>query len=365
MSGQLRLHIHTADGGLVVDEDAYTLYDAREHKKPRTEWHLYYASADIGRHAAPGDLLVLFRPDESDDLFGIVASKGSTVEAQLLELLELGKDFDLERFLVVDPPDPSPTRAGEAAVALSLWDEPDVIQVDRPYVPLQHPIVARAIAEGQVPGTAEMAAAAAELVAGLVDPAAQPDEYLVRAMQSETDLFFGIEEAVAERRLETILDVGRSVPEVLRWAMSVHQARRSRRGQSLQLHFARILEARRIPHSPQCTTEPGETPDFVVPGCAEYHDPGFPAERLRMVACKTTSKERWRQILNEAIRIRPKYLLTVDPGLTAPTLEQMHEAGLIPYLPAAAIESAYAANPLRSRLGTVADLLRALEAVSL
>jgi hypothetical protein len=96
-----------------------------------------------------------------------------------------------------------------------------------------------------------------------------------------------------------------------------------------------------------------------------YHDPSFPTERLRMVACKTTSKERWRQILNEAERISPKYLLTVDPGLTAATIEQMVHAGVLPYLPVAAIDPGYADNPSRSRLHTVEDLLRELEAVSL
>jgi hypothetical protein len=195
--------------------------------------------------------------------------------------------------------------------------------------------------------------------------AREPDRYLVEVLQVETDLFFEVEKAVHDSRLRAILDGGGAVPEVLNWAMGVHQARRSRRGQSLQLHFASLLDARGIRYTAQCATEAGETPDFVTPGCPEYHEEAFPDARLRMVACKSTSKERWRQVLNEAQRINPKFLLTLDTALTASTIDQMLEAQLVPHIPAPIVSSAYAANPRRDRIRTVEDLLVDLEAATL
>jgi hypothetical protein len=363
--GTLELHLFQRGGTVIVDTAPYTLHQSREGRPRSPEWRLYYGSTALPEHAEEGDLLVLFRPDESNELIGVVAPAESTVESRLLELLAVGRDFDLRRFLVVDPPPPSDEQAAVTAAAISLWEEPDVVQADRPYVALEHPIIDRAAREGRIPGTVEMAGAAQELVAHAVDPAASPDEFLVRAMQAETDLYFRVEATVQERNVDRILERGRSVPELLKWAMTVHQSRRSRRGQSLQLHFVTILGARRIPYTAQCTTEAGRTPDFVMPGCAQYRDPFFPVDRLRMVACKTTSRERWQQIPTEAARIRRKYLLTVDPGLTAPTIEQMVQADVVPFLPRAVLAARYEANPARRRLGSVADLLRELEAVSL
>lgn len=52
--------------------------------------------------------------------------------------------------------------------------------------------------------------------------------------------------------------------------------------------------------------EGGKRPDFLFPTQVAYEDPAFPANRLRMLAAKTTCKDRWRQVLNEANRITTK-----------------------------------------------------------
>jgi hypothetical protein len=140
------------------------------------------------------------------------------------------------------------------------------------------------------------------------------------------------------------------------FAMSVQQSRRSRRGQSLQNHFATVLIDHGIAFTPQCLTELGERPDFVFPGCTEYHDDAFSAARLRMVACKSTAKERWRQILNEAAKIPDKYLLTIDSELTAPVVAAMAAARVQPFVPAPLLETVYATHPSRAGLASVGDL---------
>lgn len=359
VSGILRLEVHTKDGRVSQDSAPYTLYDARLDMPGRSEWHLYYTSRELQRLASAGDLLVLFRPDlESNDISGLVVAAGSSSESRLLGLLELGEEFDVTAFRAVEATTPTPSAA--AQLALSLWRDDsgasDLVAAS------DHPLLRRSLEDDRAPTAAEMAKAAQELVS---ISTSDPDRYLEALLDAETSLFYAIEGRLQERRLKLLLHEGGSVTEVLDWAMSVHQARRSRRGQSLQLHFATILVTRGIRHTAQCGTEPGETPDFVSPGCREYHDPSFPQARLRVVACKSTSKERWRQVLNEAKRVPTKYLLTLDAALTSSTIAQMVEAGVLPHMPSAVIADAYASNPRRSNLGSVADLLHRLEAANL
>jgi len=42
-----------------------------------------------------------------------------------------------------------------------------------------------------------------------------------------------------------------------------------------------------------------------------------------MLAVKTSCKDRWRQVLAEAERIRPKHLLTLEPGISRAQTEEM------------------------------------------
>jgi hypothetical protein len=79
-----------------------------------------------------------------------------------------------------------------------------------------------------------------------------------------------------------------------------------------------------------------------------------------MVACKSTVRERWAQILPEADRISTKFLLTVDTRLTAATIGDMAARSLLPFLPKVVIETHYADHPAAHRLGTVEGLLNAL-----
>ena len=75
-------------------------------------------------------------------------------------------------------------------------------------------------------------------------------------------------------------------------------------------------------------SEPGRRPDFLFPSQARYRDPAFPADRLRMLAVKTTCRDRWRQILNEAGRIGTKHLLTVQEGVSEGQFREMRDSGV-------------------------------------
>jgi hypothetical protein len=355
--GRLRLLVYRDEHSEPrVVEDEFTLYDARAGNPRRSEWHLYYRSAALAELSQPGDLLVLYRPFDGPDLHGVVVAADTARADILLDSLMLRDDAVLREFRLIAEPEPTPA-AHQLGVTLSA-DETRVPA--REYPVAEHALVRRAVAEARTPATRTMAEAAAGLIPA--DAArSDPDRYLAEALDAETALYFAIENALNRARLDELQQVDAPVSSYLEWAMGIHQARRSRRGQSLQLHFEALLKVAHIPYSAQCRTEPGEVPDFVVPGCAEYHDADFRADRLRMVACKSTSKERWRQILNEAERVPEKYLLTLDPGLSLSTLEQMLAASVRPFLPVSVTAAAYSGVAERAMLGSVADLLRLLE----
>ena len=47
-----------------------------------------------------------------------------------------------------------------------------------------------------------------------------------------------------------------------------------------------------------------------------------------MLGVKSTCKERWRQVLTEADKIRKKHLLTLEPGVTTTQTLEMKSRGL-------------------------------------
>jgi hypothetical protein len=335
-------------------EVSYTLYDARERHPSRTEYHLYYSDSPF-KEAQPGDLLVLFR-DEDERIQGLVARKGTSIEARLMRLLSLGDAAELDRFAVIQPP--ALTRQLAIELVEVLAPAPPT---EADYVSFVASELAKFKARSIFPGTSEMARLAALAVQRAHGNEAV-DGRLWLGLEAETAIYFSLEDAIKGQQLEQLQGAGGGLAEVTSFVMTMLQSRRSRRGHSLQNHFAFVLNEEGIPFSAQCATEPGETPDFLVPGCSAYHDLDWPSSRLRMVACKTTAKERWRQVLNEAARIPTKFLLTLDQELTKQTLDAMHSAGLRPFAPAPVISRHYT-DPAVRLIGTVGELLQELRVI--
>ena len=95
----------------------------------------------------------------------------------------------------------------------------------------------------------------------------------------------------------------------MKYSLGVHNRRKSRAGFALGHHVEALLELHGIAHKREATTEKRNGPDFLFPDEARYHDPSWPAERLLMLGVKTSCKDRWRQVLNEADRIPTKLVL--------------------------------------------------------
>jgi len=114
----------------------------------------------------------------------------------------------------------------------------------------------------------------------------------------------------------------------LAFSLSVQNRRKSRAGYALGNHVEAILQAIGIAHRREATTEKRNGPDFLFPGEAAYHSADAPGAKLRMLAVKTTCKDRWRQVLAEADRISPKHLLTLEPGISTAQTTEMQAAAL-------------------------------------
>ena len=110
------------------------------------------------------------------------------------------------------------------------------------------------------------------------------------------------------------------------------QRRMSRSGRSLELHARRIFEEEGLKpdvgYSWQPKTEMGKKPDFIFPSINSYEDKTFSPERLRMLAVKTSCKDRWRQVINEANRIPIKHLLTLQEGVSINQFKEMQDEGV-------------------------------------
>lgn len=179
-----------------------------------------------------------------------------------------------------------------------------------------------------------------------------PDDRLIRRRKCEFEIFQSVENALEGPKVR---DGFASLPSFLALAQTILQRRKSRSGRSLELHAREIfleeglVENRHFSHGAR--SEGDKKPDFLFPSAAAYADSAFPAGRLRMLAAKTTARDRWRQVLNEADRIPAKHLLTLQEGVSENQFAEMQAARLQLVVPAALI-SAYPES-LRPQLITL------------
>ena len=148
------------------------------------------------------------------------------------------------------------------------------------------------------------------------------DDVLRRLVDAEYELF-----RIVERRLcsDDITRLFRNVDDFLRTASTIMNRRKSRAGRSLENHVGFVLRKADIPFDSRCKKIEGE-PDIVIPGQAAYLDQTYPIDRLCVVGVKTTCKDRWRQVLNEAGRVSRRYILTLQPAISSNQLGEMANA---------------------------------------
>ena len=166
----------------------------------------------------------------------------------------------------------------------------------------------------------------------------QPDEKLISWSEIEYRLFRAIEN---DRYGKFIINGFSSVDDFIEKANAVLNRRKSRAGKSLEHHLGAIFAGNSIEFEGQIITEGNKRPDFIFPSSSAYHNIAFPLEKLVFLAAKTTCKDRWRQILNEADRFRnqTKFLCTLQQGMTEKQMNEMAAEKVVLVVPKPYVKS--------------------------
>lgn len=151
---------------------------------------------------------------------------------------------------------------------------------------------------------------------------ANPDKEILGWLDAEFQLFKAFEN---DRYSERIKKPFSSVEELVESANTILNRRKSRAGKSLEHHLAEMFSVFSLAYTSQAITEDNKKPDFLFPHVEAYHNSNFDDTKLVMLASKTTCKDRWRQVLNEADRIKTKHLFTLQQGISKNQLEEMYK----------------------------------------
>ena len=149
-----------------------------------------------------------------------------------------------------------------------------------------------------------------------------PDDVLLGWLDTEYTLFKCMEEKVYS---DITTKPFPNIDTFVAMANEVLNRRKSRAGKSLEHHLADIFTHNELIFEEQVITEEKKKPDFVFPNGQCYHNLTFPGELLTVLGAKTTCKDRWRQVLNEADRVDDKYLFTLQQGISSNQLKEMQD----------------------------------------
>lgn len=186
------------------------------------------------------------------------------------------------------------------------------------------------------PSSEEMSAAARRIQDIVFDHQefirTNPDRKLLEWTDAEYRLFRALEYA---RYGEMISNGFASVEDFIATANQVLNRRKSRAGKSLEHHLAAIFDGNNLQYQEQAVTEGNKKPDFLFPSQEAYHNPDFSTDRLISLAAKTTCKDRWRQVINEADRLRGKnkYLCTLQQGISTAQMDEMQAEQVVLVVP--------------------------------
>jgi hypothetical protein len=163
-----------------------------------------------------------------------------------------------------------------------------------------------------------------------------PDKQILNWLEAEYELFKTIENS---RYAEMIRTPFSTVEVLVKTANTILNRRKSRAGKSLEHHLEEVFRTFELIFQTQVITENNKKPDFLFPNIESYNNLNFDESKLTFLASKTTCKDRWRQILNEADRIRTKHLFTLQQGISKNQLEEMDKYGVQLVVPKAYLKS--------------------------
>lgn len=257
------------------------------------------------------------RPEYTGALFVLVKCDDENYQGYVLDTEE-----DIDQFL--DAFGISPTETNR------LIETKPVTPEENERVAIEQFIEALTV---DFPSSEEMSAAARRIHDSVfINRAINPDQKLLDWTDTEYRLFRALEYS---RYGDMISNGFVSVEDFISTANQVLNRRKSRAGKSLEHHLSAIFDENNLDYQEQAVTEGNKKPDFLFPSQEAYHNPYFPADRLISLAAKTTCKDRWRQVINEADRLRGKnkYLCTLQQGISAAQMDEMESEQVILVVP--------------------------------
>jgi|25_taG_2_1085351.scaffolds.fasta_scaffold00666_3 type II restriction enzyme len=152
-----------------------------------------------------------------------------------------------------------------------------------------------------------------------------PDKQIVEWIKAEYQLFRMLENDRYNHYIEKPFG---DVEKLVTAANKILNRRKSRAGKSLEHHLDEIFGIFQLRYDTQVKTEGNKIPDFIFPGGDEYHNPQFDQDKLIFLGAKTTCKDRWRQVVNEADKIPVKHLFTLQQGVSRNQMAEMTAQGV-------------------------------------
>lgn len=313
------VYITDDDSDPVICEDTMSWYDTRYNQPHRSaEYRLYYRSNEVTRLMREGDLFIIAMTKDKT-LLTVCTPAGSQAESQLRSIFGSAKEGEgksLKPLPVSEGLVVAPVRLMLAELGIEFY-----IQSDSDKVLLERLIEKF---DSKFPTTKKFSDFSRKLIKGKVSETDDPDNTLLTWMGNEEKLFRILERHIVSEKLkEGFGDDGNDVDEFIRFSLSVQNRRKSRVGHAFENHITEIFIKNKVLFEKGVYTEGKQKPDFLFPSQVAYLDPSFDNEKLHILAAKTTCKERWRQILAEADRVKNKHLITLEPAISRDQTEQM------------------------------------------
>lgn len=309
----------------VVADGYVTWYDSRHKNATRTEYRLYFPTTAVSMCAAEGDILIIGkRPDNS--VLIIITEGGSTIASQVSWLFGFGTDVH-PGFSVRSELECEQNRIEYASRIILEHIGVQVEEVEENYLDEMLRLFG-----GKFPNTRDFSGYARNSLIEN-DPRDDADAVLMAFVEREEILFRTLERHLIGDRLR--VGFADDVDGFVAYSLSIQNRRKSRAGSSLENHLEVIFNAKGIQYTRTPVTENKEKPDFIFPDIIHYRNQEVDASKLTMLGVKSTCKDRWRQVLSEAERIKFKHLLTLEPGISENQTNQMKRSNLQLVVPSA------------------------------
>jgi hypothetical protein len=313
----------------VTCEDTVTWYDARFDNPLRApEYRLYYRSNAVSELFQEGDFF-LIALTRTNSLLMIFCRPGGTVEAQLRQIFG-AVGVRASKTLRQIPIEESAIQAPIRLILSNYGIEVDLEEDNEQELAL----ILRKF-NNEFPQTRKFSNFARSRCRG-ISAVEDPDTALISWMEKEEHLFRLLERHIVRVKLQMGFgEHGDDVDEFVSFSLSVQNRRKSRVGHAFENHIEEVLRQNGLQFERGANTEGKQKPDFLFPSSAAYSDPLFAGENLRILAAKTTCKDRWRQVLPEANRVFRKHLITLEHSISNDQTNQMrsHNIQLIVPVP--------------------------------